>query len=76
MHDDSGAYLSVNADLVSGDMSGYLDLDEFPLERIIEIFRREEFGHTGRLTGRAEIGGTIKDPFFTVPGQIALTLML
>ncbi|MFC1694190.1 hypothetical protein ACFL1R_11860, partial [Candidatus Latescibacterota bacterium] len=54
----------------SSTLSGYLDLDEFPLERIIDIFKKEEFNHRARFTGRAEIGGTIAEPFFFTPQVI------
>ncbi|MFC1573801.1 hypothetical protein ACFL30_01305 [Candidatus Latescibacterota bacterium] len=68
--DGDGASLSVAADISSGDLNGHLDLDEFPLERIIDIFRREEFGEKARLTGRADIRGTVRDPYFITPEHI------
>ena len=71
--DDEGAALDARITHDTGALSGTLDLDEMPLEWIIDIFRREEFGERGKLTGTAELGGSIGEPSFTTPEPVNVT---
>ncbi|MCE5250055.1 hypothetical protein LLG96_07525 [bacterium] len=73
VYDGDIASLNVRAGLDGGNLSGNLYLDKFPLETIIDIFKREEFSHSGKLTGKAVIGGTLKAPFFRTPEPIVMT---
>ncbi|MFA6473097.1 MAG: hypothetical protein WCU00_13785, partial [Candidatus Latescibacterota bacterium] len=48
------------------DISGYLKLKEFGLERIIEIFENDEFSHRGKMNGFIQFTGAPDNPsFFT-----------
>jgi len=67
--DDDGAFLSAKLSH-EGRLGGYLDLHGFPLERIIDIFKREEFSHQGTITGRAVLGGTLREPVFSTPDTV------
>lgn len=61
---NEGAYGVVGVSPESGELSGFVDFTSFPLERIIDIFVREEFSHRGKITGSVRIGGTMTAPNF------------
>jgi len=71
--ESEGASLVLNLTPDDRVLSGHLDLDEFPLEWIIDIFERNEFSHRGKLTGKVVIGGTINDPYFETPEGVSVT---
>ena len=45
-------------------------LNNFPLEDIIDIARKEEFSHQGRISGELKIDGTITHPAFVSEGMV------
>jgi len=67
------ATLAVNLKPENGELSGRLDLEDFPLEWIIDIFVREEFSHRGKITGSVVIGGNIKEPYFITHEPLNVT---
>lgn len=71
--DTDGAELTLNVSRDDGNLDGNLNLNEFPLERIIDIAKRESFSHHAKLTGNAELGGNIRKPFFRTPQPIIAT---
>ncbi|MFC1528623.1 translocation/assembly module TamB domain-containing protein [Candidatus Latescibacterota bacterium] len=70
-----GAVLKLDAVHETEELSGQLELDDFPLEWIIDIFKREEFRHKGKITGKALVGGTIRKPWFYTPEKTLVTDM-
>lgn len=54
----------------TGNLSGQLNLADFPMEKIIDIFESRQLSHKGKLTGIAQIGGTVRKPGFYTPRPI------
>jgi len=73
VREPAGAVLDLDIEHGTGDIAGTLKLDEFPIERIIDVFKKESFSHRGKLTGRILIDGTVKDPHFRTPEKIVVT---
>jgi len=69
----SGADLWVTASHDTGELDGALRLSDFPLEWIIDIFKRESFSHRGVINGVVEIGGTVRDPLVRSPEPLTVT---
>ena len=75
--DNDGLFVSLSVASSTGELDGYLNLNDFPLEKIVDITKRESFSHKGILNGRAEIGGTIENPDFKTPEPVtALNLKI
>jgi len=68
--DDDGLFVSLTAVPETGELSGYLNINDFPLEKIVDITKRESFSHKGRLNGQAKIGGTIENPNLKTPEPV------
>ncbi|MFC1490889.1 hypothetical protein ACFL6K_06730, partial [Candidatus Latescibacterota bacterium] len=73
--DSDGAVLAFDLLPETGELSGRLDLENFPLEWIIDIFAWKEFNHKGKITGHAILGGTATEPYFETPEQLTVTEM-
>jgi hypothetical protein len=63
--DKKTAQLLVRMSKEQRDISGYLTLKDFGIERIIEIFETDDFSHRGKLTGSFQLGGTLENPKFS-----------
>ncbi len=75
LSDKKGSSFALSFVPETGDISGTLDLRDFPLEWIVDIFVREEFSHRGKITGIAMVDGTINNPVFRTPEPIHVTDM-
>lgn len=51
-------------------IDGRCYLNDFPLEDIIDIARKEEFSHRGRISGELNIDGTLTYPTFVSEGMV------
>jgi len=73
VREPAGAVLGLDIEPGTGNLAGTLDLDEFPLEWIIDVFKKESFSHRGKLTGRVRIDGTVRNPRFHTPEKLVVT---
>jgi hypothetical protein len=73
--DSEGAELAFNLYPESRELAGRLDLTDFPLEWIIDIFAWKEFSHKGKINGHAILSGTMTEPFFETPEDLTVTEM-
>lgn len=68
--DKTGISLSMRVSTVDASIAGILDMKEYPLESLIDMFRKDEFTEKGILTGKAVVSGKIDKPRFSTPDPV------